>query len=131
MRRLTPREGPKLVNEMRRLMKGVMFVTGEGFPTNDSRFFPMPSDDSRYRKPMSQENALVAACMNLGIPFESAREHLKLCRFTADARLDDPPAPSTGKGQQHFDRIKQARDRAHRIIDANEAMRQSEEKPDP
>lgn len=42
-----------------------------------------PDDpDPRYRAPMTQEKALISACMTLGIPHEAAEEHLKLCRWT-------------------------------------------------
>ena len=73
-RKLTPREGPKLVNEIRRLMRGSSsFVEAHsGLEVN------LRPDDPRYRAPMSQEHALIAACMNLAIPEEAAREFLKL-----------------------------------------------------
>jgi hypothetical protein len=93
LRRLTPREGPKLVSEMRRLMRGITKVSGEGFPLPSSakHAWDMEPSDPRYRAPMSQENALVAACMNLGIPYESAVEHLKLCRFTDGSETPEGP----------------------------------------
>lgn len=72
-RKLTPREGPKLVNEMRRLMQGV-----KGFVGLDRLWIDYSPHDPRYREPMSKENALLAACMNLAIPEQSAREFLKL-----------------------------------------------------
>jgi hypothetical protein len=72
-RKLTPREGPKLVNEMRRLMQGVKGHVGQ-----DRLWIEYPPGDPRYRAPMSQGNALIAACMSLAIPEESAREFLKL-----------------------------------------------------
>lgn len=72
-RKLTPREGPKLVNEVRRLIKGVSGQVGR-----DRLWVQYQPDDPRCRAPMSQEKALIAACMNLAIPEESAREFLKL-----------------------------------------------------
>ena len=91
LRRLTPREGPKLVNEMRRLMLGVTKVSGEGLPlrSNQSGWDMSPSDP-RYRAPMPQDEALASACMNLGIPYDSAREHLKLCRFSENEKPEGP-----------------------------------------
>jgi hypothetical protein len=72
-RKLTPREGPKLVNEMRRLMKGY-----KGSQNGPSGMYFVGPDHPQYREPMSQEHALIAACMNLAIPLESAQEFLKL-----------------------------------------------------
>jgi hypothetical protein len=72
-RKLTSREGPKLVNEMRRLMQGVKGQLGV-----DRLWIEYAPNDPRYRAPMSQENALIAACMNLAIPESAAREFLKL-----------------------------------------------------
>jgi hypothetical protein len=72
-RKLTPREGPRLVNEMRRLMQGVKGQVGP-----DRLWIEYSPNDARYRAPMSQENALLEACMNLAIPEQSAREFLKL-----------------------------------------------------
>lgn len=79
LRRLTPREGPKLVNEMRRLMQGVTHIR-----QLDGYSFDLHRDDPRYRPPMSQENALIGACMNLGIPEQAAREFLKLLPRSLD-----------------------------------------------
>jgi hypothetical protein len=76
-RRLTPREGPKLVAKMAELMRGhTRHCQLDGYSFN------LQPDDYRYRAPMTQEKALVAACMNLGIAYEDALEHLKLCRWT-------------------------------------------------
>lgn len=76
-RRLTPREGPQLVAKMIELMQGytahVEAVGGYGYD--------LQPDDPRYRAPMSQEHALTAACMTLGIPHDAALEHLKLCQW--------------------------------------------------
>lgn len=72
-RKLTPREGPKLVNEMRRLMQGV-----KGHVGVDRLWIEYPPGHPRYREPMPQEDALKAACMTLAIPEQSAREFLKL-----------------------------------------------------
>lgn len=77
-RKLTPREGPKLVAKMAELMHGVTRVTGEGVAASRGAWELQP-DDSRYRAPMLQDKALIAACMTLGIPEDAAREHLKLC----------------------------------------------------
>lgn len=75
-RKLTSREGPRLVNEMRRLMRGC-----SSFIEQQSGLeITLRPEDPRYRAPLSQEEALVAACANLGIPYEAAREHLKLIR---------------------------------------------------
>jgi hypothetical protein len=71
-RKLTPREGPKLVNEMRRLMKGY-----KGSQNGPSGMYFVGPDHPQYREPMSQDNALIAACMNLAIPLESAEDFLK------------------------------------------------------
>jgi len=87
-RKLTPREGPKLVNEMRRLMQGVKGHTGQ-----DRLWIEYPPHDPRYREPMSKENALVAACMNLAIPEQSAREFLKLLPRDL-AESDEEQGPS-------------------------------------
>jgi len=75
-RHLTSREGAKLVAKMAELMKGHtrhQEIGGYGYD--------LLPEDPRYRAPMSQEHALVAACMTLGIPYESAENHLKLCRW--------------------------------------------------
>jgi len=74
-RKLTPREGPELVKEMTSLMRGCTMVVSQFSGLGQT----LKPDDPGYRAPMSQENALIAACMTLGIPLESAREHLKLC----------------------------------------------------
>jgi hypothetical protein len=87
LRKLTPREGPKLVNEMRRLMRGC----GSVIEQHSGLEISLRADDPRYRVPLSQEDALVAACANLGIPYESAREHLKLIR---------PPGQGREKGDE-------------------------------
>jgi hypothetical protein len=86
-RKLTPREGPKLVNEMRRLMHGV-----KGHVGVDRLWIEYPPGDPRYREPMSQEDALKAACMNLAIPEQSAREFLKLLpRDLAESEQEQGP----------------------------------------
>ena len=72
-RQLTSREGPRLVNEMRRLMRGYM-----GSQTGREGALWIGPEHPQYREPMSQENALTAACINLAIPETSAREFLKL-----------------------------------------------------
>jgi hypothetical protein len=77
-RKLTPREGPKLINEIQRLKRGC-----NGHVGVDRLFVEYEKHDPRYREPMSQEKAIEAACMNLGIPYEAAVEHLKLCRPAA------------------------------------------------
>ena len=76
---------------MRRLMLGVTKVSGEGLPlrSNQSGWDMSPSDP-RYRAPMPQDEALASACMNLGIPYDSAREHLKLCRFSENEKPEGP-----------------------------------------
>jgi hypothetical protein len=83
-RKLTPREGPKLVNEMRRLMQGV-----KGHVGADRLWVEYSSGDPRYRAPMPQEDALLAACMTLAIPENSAREFLKL--LPRDLAESEPP----------------------------------------
>jgi hypothetical protein len=90
LRRLTPREGPKLIAEMRRLMQGVTRENGLRELTPRGMFELEPADP-RYRAPMSQQEALASACMNLGIPYESAREHLKLCRFPGESEQPEGP----------------------------------------
>lgn len=72
-RKLTSREGPKLVNEMRRLMRGYT-----GAQNGREGMLWIGPENPQYREPMSQEHALIAACMNLAIPLESAKEFLKL-----------------------------------------------------
>ncbi len=79
-RRLTPREGPKLVAKMAELMRG-----HTRHQQLDGYAFNLEPDDPRYRAPMSQDKALIAACMTLGITEEDAREHLKLCCWKFDA----------------------------------------------
>jgi hypothetical protein len=75
-RRLTSREGPKLVAKMAELMRGYNKHVGlDGFAV------VLDPGDSRYRAPLSQEKALISACMTLGIPYELALEHLKLCQW--------------------------------------------------
>jgi hypothetical protein len=87
-RKLTPREGPRLVNEMRRLMNGVKGHVGQ-----DRLWVEYSPNDPRYRAPMSQENALLAACMNLAIPEASAREFLKLLpRDLAESEPEQGPS---------------------------------------
>lgn len=88
IRKLTPREGPELVKRMKDLMAGQVeyFSPADGFSVSISPGHP------RYRAPMSQENALIAACMSLGIPTESAREHLKLCSWKFE-EADDGQSP--------------------------------------
>lgn len=76
LRRLTPREGPKLVSAMAELMRGYT-----RHRQLDGYSFDLQPDDRRYRAPMTQDKALIAACMALGIPLESAIEHLKLCQW--------------------------------------------------
>lgn len=73
-RRLTSREGPQLVAKMAELMRGHTRQQ-----QIDGYSFNLQPDDPRYRAPMSQEKALISACMTLGITEEDAREHLKLC----------------------------------------------------
>lgn len=85
-RKLTPREGPKLVNEMRRLMHGCKGQAGQ-----DRLWVEFSTNDPRYRAPMSQENALIAACMNLAIPHESAREFLKLLPRDLESEKEQGP----------------------------------------
>jgi hypothetical protein len=85
-RRLTPREGPKLVQTMVELMRGyTRHVQIDGLS------FKLQPDDPRYRAPMSQENAAIAAAMQLGIPHESVIEHLKLCQW----KLPDETEPNS------------------------------------
>lgn len=74
-RRLTSREGPQLVAKMAELMRGCY----GSMPTKFGESVWVDEDDSCYRAPMSQEKALISACMTLGITEEDAREHLKLC----------------------------------------------------
>jgi hypothetical protein len=96
-RQLTPREGRQLVTEMVQRMRG-----------------------NANRPRMSQESALTTACQLLGIPYKSAEEHLRLCRWNfADANVAADKGAAS-KGQQQFERIKEARDKAHAIIDAHE-----------
>lgn len=75
-RRLTPREGPKLIAQMTELMRGYT-----RHRQMDGYAWDLSPDDPRYRAPMTQENALISACMTLGIPYEAALEHLKLCQW--------------------------------------------------
>ena len=89
-RKLTPREGPRLVNEMRRLMQGAKGHVGQ-----DRLWIEYSPTDPRYRAPMSQENALVAACMNLAIPEEAAREFLKLLPRADLGESEKEPGPSS------------------------------------
>jgi hypothetical protein len=76
-RKLTPREGPKLVAKMIELMRG----RHGSVPTRFGETVWIDKDDPEYRAPMSQEKALISACMTLGIPHEAAEEHLKLCQW--------------------------------------------------
>jgi hypothetical protein len=73
-RRLTSREGPALVAKMAELMRGYT-----RHKQLDGYAFNLEPDDPRYRAPLSQAKALIAACMTLGITEDDAREHLKLC----------------------------------------------------
>jgi hypothetical protein len=73
-RKLTSREGPKLFNQMRHLMRGY-----KGSQNGSEGTVWIGPEDPRYREPMSQEKALSEACRILGIPLESAEQHLKLC----------------------------------------------------
>ena len=84
-RKLTPREGPKLVAKMVELMRGhTEHVQFDGYS------FKLNPGDPRYRAPMPKENALIAASMALGIPHDAAEAHLKFCRWTFD---DPEPSP--------------------------------------
>lgn len=82
-RRLTSREGPQLVAKVAELMRGY-----HGTVNTVSGLVHVDESHPKYRAPMSQEHALTAACMTLGIPYEAAMEHLKLCRWKFDE-----PAP--------------------------------------
>lgn len=84
-RRLTPREGPKLVAKMAELMRGTTRLA-----QLDGVGFNLQPDDPRYRAPMSQENAIIAACMTLGIAEADAREHLKLCCWKFEGAEKSP-----------------------------------------
>lgn len=87
-RRLTPREGPELVKKMSELMRG---YAGDQV-ARDGCMLWIGADHPYYRAPMTQENALIAACMTLGIPTECAREHLKLCSWKFE-ETDDGQGP--------------------------------------
>lgn len=78
-RRLTSREGPQLVAKVAELMRGY-----HGTVNTVSGLVHVDESHPKYRAPMSQEHALTAACMTLGIPYEAAMEHLKLCRWKFD-----------------------------------------------
>lgn len=83
-RRLTSREGAKLVAKVAELMRG---FTGFG----SIQLQPGGRFGSQvYREPMSQEKALIAASMTLGIPHESAIAHLKLCCWNPEKELLAP-----------------------------------------
>lgn len=77
VRQLTPREGHNLVRELTVRMKGTTSYVSRV----DKIRIQLHSGDPEYRAPMSQENALVSACMALGIPYDAAVNHLKLCRW--------------------------------------------------
>jgi hypothetical protein len=66
----------ELVAKMTELMRGVDHVVGL-----DGLGIRVGPGDRRYRAPMSQEKALIAACMTLGISEDEAREQLKLCHW--------------------------------------------------
>lgn len=83
-RRLTSREGAKLVQKMVELMRG--YTRHRGI---DGYAFDLDPGDSRYRAPMSQDHALIAACMQFCIPEESAREALKLAGWKFEERSND------------------------------------------
>jgi hypothetical protein len=77
---LTSRERTNLAREMAVLMRGyTRHVEAVGGYSYD-----LQPDDPRYRPPMSQEHALIAACMKLCIPIEDAREALKLSGHNID-----------------------------------------------
>jgi hypothetical protein len=80
-RRLTSREGPQLVARMAELMRGC-----KGRVNTSQGLIFVDEDDYRYREPLPQDKALIAACMSLGIAEDDAREHLKLCCWKFDEK---------------------------------------------
>lgn len=75
-RKLSSRDARALVTRMTEYMRGyTRHADGTGLAFN------LDPSDPRYRAPQSQENALISACMVLGIPEQDALEHLKLCRW--------------------------------------------------
>lgn len=102
-RRLTSREGPKLVAKMAELMKGHTRHVGI-----DGYGFDLDPGDPRYRAPMAQEKALICACMTLCIPEESAKEALKLAGWNFDkeealAIYPELPSAPPNKAEQRRD----------------------------
>jgi hypothetical protein len=76
LRQLSSRDAAKLIAKIAELMRG-----NTRHRQLDGYSFNLQPDDSRYRAPLSQEKALISACMTLGIPHEAAEEHLKLCHW--------------------------------------------------
>ena len=72
-RELRSHEAARLVAKMRELMTGTLGKVGV-----DKLWIEFAPNDHRYRAPMSQENALIAACMTLGLNPDEARNYLKL-----------------------------------------------------
>jgi hypothetical protein len=83
-RSLTPREGRNLVKAVQERMEGITERVQV-----DGLSYRLKPDDPRYFAPMSEESALVSACMALGIPYDSAKEHLKRCRKPETEGSDD------------------------------------------
>lgn len=84
-RQLTPREGPRLVAAMADLMRGC----SGNIQARDGAMMYVGPDHPNYRAPMTQEEALSTACMTMGIPYDAAREHLKLCRWSFENDAGD------------------------------------------
>ncbi len=79
-RKLTSREAGKLMGKMDELIKGRTHHT-EAF---GGYGYDLRPDDPRYRKPESKSNALVAACLFLGLPYWTSRTYLERCGWKFD-----------------------------------------------
>lgn len=73
-RKLTSRECSKLVGLVKQFKQGCTYI-GAGREGMGRKLSP---GDPEYQAPMNQEEAIVAACKELGAPIESAIEALKL-----------------------------------------------------